>query len=483
MLSFAPDAIDIAPEALQAVSAVPTIRGYKTPPAGVDLGGDQFSGTPQGGAFLLGLTGSYRTFVGTSTYVYEYSSGTWTDRSRAGNYTAGAARWRFAQFGDTELAINKATQLQQSSTGAFSNVSNAPKASCIEVCAGFVLVANCDDTSTGLSTAFGDQPHRWWCSQIFNPTGTWAPDVSKQCVSGLLVETPGAINSLKRLAAECVAYKSKSIYVGSYVGGAAVWQWRCVSTDVGCPAPEGVVTVGNTQYFIGESDFYAFNGSQTQPIGALIKDWFFSRLSRANISSVQTMHDRSAKIIYWIYPVGSSSSLTSVICYHYDSQRWGAFDLSVLDVLETVTDAITYESLGNLYSTYDDIPAIAYDSPFWTASTPVLAYLSPTSYLTSLSGTASQMTLTTGWNGSEDVISLCKRVRPRFRSAPTAGTLTHQTLMTLGDTPTSVAGTSTMHDGRFDVLRSARYHRFALTLSGSCEVEAVVPTLVQQGLE
>ena len=64
----------------------------------------------------------------------------------------------------------------------------------------------------------------------------------------------------------------------------------------------------------------------------------------------------------------------------------GAFDLTILDVLEAVTSTITYDSLGSLYSTYDDLPAISYDSPFWNASTPVLSYISSTYKLTSLSG-------------------------------------------------------------------------------------------------
>lgn len=485
MLTFAPDAIDIAPERLSAVSAVPTMRGYATPPAGVDMGGAQFSDTATGAALLLGLSGTTRTIVGSSTKLWEYASGSWTDRSRAvgGAYT-GTSRWRFAAFGDTELAINKAVVLQESSTGAFSNVSNAPKAGCMEVVSGFVMLADTDDS--GLSITGGpnaNQGHRWWCSQLFGPTSTWAPSPSTQATTGLLVETPGAIKQLKRLNNDCVAYKPRSIYVGRYVGGAAVWQWQCVSTDTGTDAPDSVASVGGRHFFIGDSDFYAFDGASVVPIGALIKDWFFARLNRSWISEIRVLHDRNAKFIYWFYPSGSGATLNSVVVYHYDTQRWGAFDLTISEVLETVTDTITYDSLGNLYSTYDAAPNIPYDSPFWSANAPVLAYLSSTGYLNSLTGAASSMTMTTGYHGDEGVVSLCSRVRPRFRLSPTAATCVPHHLMQLGDSPTVSATTATMHDGRFDVLQAARYHRFAMTFDGSCEVEAVTPTLVQQGVE
>lgn len=484
MLQFAPDAIDIAPEILSDVSAVPTIRGYRTPPGGVDLGGAQFSGTSTGGAFLVGLSGTARTFVATSEYIYEYASGSWTDRSRSGNYSSGGARWRFAQFGDTELAINKATVLQSSTTGSFANVANSPKASCMEVVAGFVMLADTDDTGLGITGGPGaDQGHRWWCSQIFNPTGTWAPDPATQATSGLLVETAGSIKALKRLNSDCIAYKASSIYVGRYVGPPAVWQWQCASTDIGTPAPESICAVGARHYFVGDSDLYVFDGQQAAPIGEAVKSWFFGRLNRTWISSIKSLHDKTAKIVYWFYPSGNSTTPNSVLAYHYDSRRWGAFDLSVTDVLETVTDAITYDALGSLFSTYDDLPNIPYDSPFWSASSPVLAYLSSDNYLTSLSGSASSMSLVTGWFGDENAVSTCSRVRPRMRSAPTSGTLTHQTLSALGSVVQVVPGSSTLTNGRFDVLRAARYHRFSITLSGSCEIEAVVPTLTVQGVE
>lgn len=484
MLSFAPDAIDIAPESLTDVSAVPTVRGYKTPPAGVNLGGSSFSGTSTGAAYCVKLDGSTRTFFGSASLLQEYSSGSWTDRSRGGGYSSGTDRWRFCQFGDTTLAINKSTVLQSSTTAAFANVSNAPKAGCMEAAAGFVMLANTDDS--GLAITGGPnaaQGHRWWCSQLFAPTSTWAPAASTQATTGLLVETPGTIQQLKRLNNDCVAYKSGSIYVGRYVGPPAVWQWQCVSTDVGTSAPESVVSVGQVHYFVGDSDIYAFNGQQTKPLGELIKTWFYGRLNRSYIANIQALHDESAKVIYWFYPTGSAAgTLTSVLAYHYDTGRWGAFDLTVADVVKTTTGLVTYDSFGGLYSTYADTPDIAYDSPFWLAATPVLSYLSAAGVLMSLTGSASAMTMTTGWFGDEEQVSLCTRVRPRMRTAASSGSLTNYSVMSLGDTVTTGVS-STLHDGRFDVLKAARYHKFALSMTGPCEVEAISPTLVAQGVE
>jgi len=353
----------------------------------------------------------------------------------------------------------------------------------MEAAAGFVMLANCDDTGSGLATGYGDQPHRWWCSQIFNPTGTWNPDVSTQATSGLLVETPGAITALRRLNTDIVAYKGKSLYLGRYEGPPTVWRWQCVSTDVGCESQDAVMAAQNAHYFIGSDDIYMFDGSRPVPIGAGVREWFFARLNRSYISSIAAIHDRATQTIYWFYPSGTSSSLNSCLVYHYATQRWGSFDLAILDTLEAVTSAITYDSLGSMYATYDDFPEIAYDSPFWNANTPVLSYISSAYKLTSLSGSGTSSSMRTGWYGDTDQVSTCTRVRPRFRTMPTSATCQGHTTMDLGNTPTILSAALAMHDGRFDVLQAGRFHRFDLTFSGSMEVEAIVPTLKPSGRE
>lgn len=481
MLTFAPDAQDIAPEILREVSAVPTNRGYATPPAGVATAFPALADPSQGGALMLELDGSVRTIVGTASKLYEATGSSWADVSRGGNYTSGSARWRFAQFGNDTFCVNKATQLQKSTTGAFADNANSPKAACLETAAGFMLMANTDDTGTGLSTAYGDSPARWWCSQIFNPSGTWAPSVSTQATSGLLVDTPGAIVALKRLQQDCIAYKNKSVYVGRYVGAPVVWQWQCVSTDVGSASGDGVASAGAMHYFLSDDEFYQFDGARAVPIGGNIKKWFFARLNKEYISRVQALHDRARSRIFWFYPT-SGSALTSAVVYHYETQRWGAFDINVTDSLEAVTSGITYDNIGTLFSTYDDLPSIAYDDPYWTANNPVLSYITPTQYLYTLSGSATQMTMQTGWMGDENTVSVCTRLRPRFRTAPASGALSGSTVRFLGGS-TSTGTVSSLWDGRFDVLQSGRYHSFALTFVGNSEVEAITPTLVPQGKE
>ena len=478
---------DITPEVLQLVEGIPTLRGYASPPAGIDAGLAALAADPQGGALLSTLSGSTRTIVGTSTKLYEGSGGTWTDRSRGGNYSIGGGRWRYVQFGNTSLAINLSTVLQSGASGAsFADVSNAPKAALMEAAAGFVMLANTDDS--GLSITGGPnaaQEHRWWCSQIFNPTGTWAPSVQTQATTGLLVETPGAITALKRLGNDIVAYKGRSIYVGQYVGSPEAWQWRCVPQDIGCLSNDAVINAGTSHYFIGDDDVYVFDGTRPYGIGEGIRNWFFSRLNRAQLSLVRSLHDRANGRLFWWYPSGGSSTLTSCLVYHILTKRWGHFDLTVLDVMDAFTSAVTYDTLTSAIGsvTYDGFPGyLTYDDPFWIANTPILSYFNTSRYLTNLSTTRNSASLRTGWFGSEEAVTTATRVRPRYRVKASSASILPRHVMGLGDMIVEEPAVANNGD-RFDVLQSARYHQFDISFTGAMEVEAIVPTLKPMGAE
>lgn len=342
-MKFLPDAPRDTPEVLTEVEAVPTVRGYAGSPTVINGGYAALSAACNGAALIFKLDSSMRLFAGTQAKLYEGSGGTWTDRSRAGSYTTGDVRWCFAQFGDTTLAINKATVLQSSTTGAFADVANAPKAACMETVGGFVVLANTDDS--GLSITGGpnaEQGNRWWCSQLFNATGTWAPSAATQATTGLLVSSPGKIVALKRLGDQVVAYKQRAIHVGQYVGPPDVFDWQLVPGEIGTWSNESVVSTGTSHLFIGYENVYRFDGSRPVPIGDGVREWFFARLNKSYAYLIAGIHDRNTSTVWWWYPSGSNTTLDSVLIYNYASDKWGHISDGV--GLEPIPSAVTTET-------------------------------------------------------------------------------------------------------------------------------------------
>lgn len=482
MLSYAPDATDVAPEILTAVSGIPTLRGYRSPPAGSASIVAGLSEAPRGGAVVLTVDGAQHIFVGTGSYLYRLASGAWDNVSRTGNYQvlsnpAAGDRWRFANFGNHVFAatgpralftnVSTVVPLQvidiKAAATDFTDLS-APSATCIAAVGDFLMLGNTNDVAMTPSPGFGTQGNRWWCSGLFDALSVWTPSVTTQCTTGLLVDTPGEISAIADLNGAAVYYKQGAIHVGEYVGPPEVWRFRVAANDIGTYSQECVVNTGDRHYFIGSDDIYEFAGVRPVSVGAGVREWFFGQISTAGLAKVQAMHDPNAQTIFWFYPAGESSTLNSCLVFHYGTGRFGFFSLTISEILENIGgSAVTAEgsvSVSQLNRMYLD-----------------------GSYVTkSLTAAGTAFTCTTNWVGDDTVVSLCRRVRPKFRTAPSGGTLTPSSCMAVGSTVTNGSAQS-ISSGRFDVLQSARYHRFALSLTGDTEIEVINPEIVPDGLE
>lgn len=157
------------------------------------------------------------------------------------------------------------------------------------------------------------------------------------------------------------------MYLGRYIGPPLVWQWTRVPGDVGCSGPESVVVVDTRHFFVGPSDFFTYDGTVPRSIGAPVREWFFANLNQTYRDRIVGVADLPRDLVYWYYPSTASTTgaLDSVLIYNFRTDRWGKQALSVDAVLQYSSGQVTYDGLGALYSTYDSLPSIAYDSTFW----------------------------------------------------------------------------------------------------------------------
>lgn len=482
---FTPDVDPATPGAvLDCANMIPTLKGLAGAPSLMDSGYLALSEASKGAALCVKLDGSNRSFVGTSTKIWEAVGGAWTDRTRSvgGAYSASSddVRWRFAQFGDTSLAIQKADFLQYSSSGAFANVT-APKAACIETVAGFVMLANCNDTGAGLSTAYGDQPNRWWCSG-YNDYTSWNPSVTTQATSGLLVDSPGAITGLKRLGSDVVAYKARSMYMGRYVGAPVVWQWNLIPGEVGCASQEAVVSIGAAHLFVGYEDFYLFDGTRPVSIGAPVREWFFASLNKPYRYRISALHDLQNSRVWWFFPSTSSSTGApdQAIVYNYKTETWGRASYGIESAVDFVSGGITYANVGNYWSSYAGLPSLSYDSPFWSASNQIMTVFQSDHKPWYLTGTSTTSGLTTGDVGDDYQFSTMQQVRLRYQQAPGGAQMTNHYRNTSGSALTQDSTVSEIA-GRFDVLRSSRWHRLEFDFTGAVEVIGMTLEAINDG--
>lgn len=461
---------------------VPTEKGMQAAPSAQDTGLDALVSTCYGAAAVRKLDNSFRLIAGTATKLYELTSTTWTDRTRAsgGDYALGADNfWRFAQFGDTTLAVAKSDTLQYSSSTTFADVTGAPKASIVETVAGFVFLFDTNEVG------FGDSPNRWWCAAQ-NDYTDWTPSIATQCASGLLVSSPGRIFAGKRFGDQIVVYKERAMYVGTYVGAPQIWNFQQVVGEAGCNSQEAVVNVGSSDnpvhIFMGADDFWRFDGARPVPIGGPVRKTVYESLDLTYANRIKTLHDRVNSRIYFYYPSrAGNGAIDSCVVYHYRTNKWGRDDRTVEAVLEYLSGAITWDTFP--YASWDAIPSsLSWDSPFWTSGNLTPGVFNTSNKLLSLDGIATNSQFTTGDSGDDENYYLLQRVKPKWLTKPTSATMTNFYKASEGDSLVTDA-TTTMVDSRFDHLISSRWHRLQFDMVGDCVLNEINATYTQDGSE
>jgi hypothetical protein len=478
LIGFAPDIDPMVPGVMTDCSAVvPFTGGFKGAPSGVSVGADALAAACIGTAVTTSLSGTRRFFAGTTTRLYELGTTTWTDVTRSTVYAAAADdRWDFESFGSTALAATPSAPIQRSTSGAFANISGAPQAAFIEQSLGFVLAFNTIDGT------YGTNQDGWWCSAYLDETD-WTPALATQSARGRLVGGAGPITAARRFGDDVVAYKDRTVFVGRYAGPPSVWDWRQVSSDIGCVGAEAIVDTMIGHVFLGRDNIYVYDGTTPRPLEGteLIRDWLFSQIASAYRYKAVMLYDRINFLVYLFYPSGSSTVNNSALVYHLQRKQWGRADATIEAAVNYASPAFTYASGSPLVTTFDTGPSISFDSPFWNASTMLPAYFDSSHVLRTLSGITTASNFTTGDIGDEEGYSFCSGVKVRYTSNPTTSTATGYYKDEEGNTLTSGPSISKA-DGRHDLRQSGRFHRFNIAQTGDWEATGIRPQLQPDGV-
>lgn len=478
LLGFAPDLEAPTPGTVVDCSQfIPYLTGMEAAPSlQTPSGVPALASACQGAAVVTKLDSTRRVFAGAQTALYELVAGAWSDVTRASPYTGGSdSRWSFTQFGNTTLAANRADVIQFTNTGDFADITTAPKAEIVFSVGAFVMALNVNDGA--------EKPDGWHCCAVFDATD-WVESVTTQSASGRLVSTPGGLTAGLRLGEYAVAYKANSIYLGQYVGAPVVWDWLLVpGGEAGCVGKEALCDIDGAHFFVGTDNFWIFDGTRPVPIGdGQVRQWFFDNSDAANLFKTKCVYDRQQNRVWVFYPSAGSSVCDSALVYHLKNKQWGRANTEVQAVLNYISPGFTIDGLDAISATIDGLPDIALDSQYWLSGGKALSVFNTSNQLQSFTGVAGTSSFTTGDAGDDDTVVLLKQIRLRFAAGfrPDTAICTTFNKMNSGEDFTP-GPSSTINDGKFDVLKAARWHRAVFTMTGAARVTGINPTFAPAG--
>ena len=472
---------------------VPTRRGYRHSQALRNVAGQADLGAnPTGLWYAMRNDGVNNLYAAVGTSMKVRVGYSWTNAVAAAvTVSAVATRWQFAQFGDLTFAGTKETQPMVTDTTTFTSIATMPRFAIIGVANEFVMLGNVAVSATysdGYGATMvtpGDYPDRWWCSGIGNPFA-WNPDLATQCTSGRLTDIPGPLTAGKALGDRWVFYKQRGIWLGENTTLPFVWEWAMISKEIGTWGADCVAVVGDQHFFLGNDDFYSFDGQAVKPIGQGVREWFFNQVNRNYLYKTLAFVDRNEKIVYWAYASNQSSgSSDRFICFHYENGRWGnSGDFTAHCAVEVFADNFTWDQLWAGY-TWDSIPNTEWDKVAPVQNTYLPAFLKTADgALTMLyNGAPQNSTMITSFGGDDAKTSLLRRVRMRWITPAQEAYLTPYRLMLQGGNP-EAGITRTQTFARFDFTQVARWHKIKLdTVASVWETTGIDAEVLMRGRE
>lgn len=318
----------------------------------------------QGATSAIDSSGHTHIFAGTASGLYELTSGTtFTDVTRtSGAYsTPSSATWNFTQFGDAIIASNYNDDIQVYTMGTSSNFealgSGVPKGKIVTRVKDFLFLGYTNDSTNG------ELPSRVWWSAQNDPSSFPTPGTASaaQLQSdyqpmpseyGRIMGIVGGLNT-----SDGAIFMERAIYRVNYSGPPTFFKILPAVGAKGTPATNSLVQAGSLIYYLGEDGFYAFDGTNTKPIGTeRIDKFFFDDLDQNYFERIIGESDPINKIIYWSYPdkTNTGGLCNKIIAYNWSIDEWSLIEHDTeflfrgLSIGYTLSDLDAFGTLGTL---------------------------------------------------------------------------------------------------------------------------------------
>jgi hypothetical protein len=464
------------PGANDAKNCLPLTSKSYGPLPGLSTVVDALSNSAQGAASVRQYDGTIHTFAGDDQDLFLLNATAFANvsKSAAAYTTAADDHWDFIQYGNRVIAVNGHTDAPQTylmgTDSAFSDLAGSPpQAKHAAVINNFVMLGNIDDATDGVV------PQRvHWCA-IDDPT-SW-PTIGSAAAAavqsdrqdlpqGWAVEAiTGAVGG-----ADGAVFMRNSVYRVQYEGAPAVFSFTEVERSRGALTGKSVVNVGPYAFFLSETGFYAFDGTQSTAVGnQKIDKYFFNDLDLNFIHRITAAADPVEKLVIWSYP-GSGNvdgEPNKLIIFNWETSRWSYGEVVTQLIFSDTTVGYTLDQLDS-FGTMETITT-SLDDRFWVGGLNSLSAFNSDKKLSTFSGSALEATMTTSEFGGNEVFQLPNErmfingVRPYVDGGTYTVSLTHRDSpsgATTTDGPSTVDGNGMAH-----FTRSCRYARATVTVA------------------
>lgn len=445
----------MSPALSEAVNVLPVAGAYAPFPAIMQTPGSVLPDKAMGFFATVQEDGSAAIYGATSKNIYQIINGAVSLAYAAGPTTT--TPWWFATLNGQIITGNElVAPVAGAPLTTFVALLGTPPAAKVGAIVerNFLVLGNI--TSDGID---GPRPARVRWSGFNNPN-TWGTNVGTQADFEDMVDTGGPVMAITGRSTGTV-FQRKAITRMQYVGGSVVFSFTVVELGRGPISTGAVADIGSLVFFRSDDGFYAWDGTQSIPIGTdKVDRWFSENCESTRYDLISSGYDPVSRCVMWAFPEKGYSSNSKIIAYSIADQKWSLIDLPVQMMATSVSFSRTLESMP---SPPDSDPVLSWDDPAYMGNLPLFAAIDSTNTYGTFVGPNLPASIATGdFQSSPGQRSFCNGVRP-ITDALTARVAVGEREQTGHDVVTWQAATSQGVDGICPQRFDARYLRYRLT--------------------
>lgn len=139
----------------------------------------------------------------------------------------------------------------------------------------------------------------------------------------------------ERLGNSLAIYKERSIWLMSYIGVPLIFDFREVITGLGAVGPRAVGNFGDEHFFVGNDDFYFFNGESIESVGEPVRQWFFTNAhpNYLNLTQVFIMEENNELLVAFASTASTDGTFDKALVYNWLEESWSIRDLTAMTAL------------------------------------------------------------------------------------------------------------------------------------------------------
>lgn len=149
----------------------------------------------------------------------------------------------------------------------------------------------------------------------------WTPAATNEA-GDFQLQTTGVILRGLRVRGRTLILTTTDAHTATYLGPPFVYGFEQAGYGCGLVAPLGVVSIGDRAFWMGENEFFMYDGSRVQVIPCPIADYVFDDVNSAQANKAFAVSIQQHSEVWWFYPSSGSEENDRYAAYDYGEGVW-----------------------------------------------------------------------------------------------------------------------------------------------------------------